>query len=215
VAAAAPPTYRFPTKRQRAVREGKTAYSVSFFVDVANEALRRIAACWPELHNRWPDFVRILVHVPDGTFRSASAARYVGVVFLSADDGSLLEVEESLVHEFGHQVLYRVMELDRLLVGDDSTEYTLPWSGAKRDFYGYFHAFYIYVLLATYFARVVARGRVDEDAARRLFEHIASGLRIAARDFEPDDRFTARGRDFMAALLGNAERVSQSLEVGG
>jgi hypothetical protein len=154
IAELAPPTYTFPATDVVLRRAEADAYTLPTFRDVANVALRRVGNVWPALLEAIPQFVRIIVHIPEADFRSASAARYRGVIFMSSDDASLIEVEESLVHEFGHQVLYHAMKRDRLLTSGEQGDYELPWSGSHRDFYGYFHAFYIYLLLAKGLSRL-------------------------------------------------------------
>jgi HEXXH motif-containing protein len=212
IASAAPPTYVFPAPEVVAQRIESDLYTIELFREVACAALHRIESVWPELAQRFGDFVRVLVHIPDAGFRSASASRYRAVVFLSSDDVTLLELEESLVHEFGHQVLYRAMMLDPLLLADGTEEYVLPWSGSRRDFYGYFHAFYIYLLLAKYLERASVDPEHDHAEVQFLLEHIAAGLIEACKDFEPDGRFTPSGRAIMGRLLKDARAVGRRCE---
>jgi hypothetical protein len=209
IAKVAPPTYVFPDQSGNPVPEGPTAYSLPFFVEVAATALEQIRRTWPAAYDDFNRFVRLLVHLPDAEFRSCSADRYAGVIFMSADDATVLDVEESLIHEYGHQILYNVMELDPLIADGAVDQFTLPWSGAQRDFYGYFHAFYIYVLLLCYFERV--RGRPDEEQ-RRAEGRIADILRgalQAATDFESAVAFTPQGRALFVAVRGVLEQLKQ------
>lgn len=77
-------------------------------------ALKNIETAWPELHAQIEECVRIFGYLPDAAFRSCSAARYSGIVYLGNMDESLLDLEESIVHETGHQVLYQLGEMTRL-----------------------------------------------------------------------------------------------------
>lgn len=200
IARVAPPTFDFSAPSEKSGRDRREAasraYPLDFFTRVAAVAMEQIAAAWPELHAMIPQFVHTLVHVPDGTFRSASAARYSGVVFLAADDDTLLSMEESLVHEFGHQVLYWIMELDPLFSNEGDTDFELPWSGAERDFYGFYHAFYIYVLLAHYYLRVseVRPDHREEAESRR--QEITTGLSAAIPQIRAAGDFTPCGQLF-------------------
>ncbi|MEU7070387.1 HEXXH motif-containing putative peptide modification protein [Streptomyces narbonensis] len=200
IAHIAPPTFDFSARQekngngQRAA--ASAAYPLDFFTQVAAIAMERIATTWPELHTMMPQFVHTLVHVPDGTFRSASAARYNGVVFLAADDDNLLAMEESLVHEFGHQVLYWVMELDPLFSNEGDTDFELPWSGAERDFYGFYHAFYIYILLAHYYRRVYETRPEHHGEAMSRYREITTGLTAAIPRIRAAGDFTPRGQLF-------------------
>ncbi|GDY30548.1 aKG-HExxH-type peptide beta-hydroxylase [Gandjariella thermophila] len=210
IAEIAPPTYDFsPLQGTEGVCRAAawSAYPLGFFAEAASVALRRCGAVWPELAEMVPHFVHTIVHVPDGEFRSASAARYTGVVFLAADDQTLLELEESLVHEFGHQVLYWVMELDPVILNDTDTEFALPWSGAERDFYGFYHAFYIYILLALYYDRVRKLRPTERDVATTRLHEIATGLSAAIPEINRAGRFTPLGRAFTDNLCRAATGV--------
>lgn len=206
-----PPSYTFPDRA--VVRTRRHAYTLDFFREVCETALSKIHGTWPELHDDLVTYIKRLVHVPDADFRSCSAVRYAGVVFLSGNDYSLVEVEESLVHEYGHQILYNVMEIDPLLVSPTSPRpYRLPWSGSTRDLYGYFHAFYIYVILACYYARVATAEGVPRDADERAFCHdrhlqIVHGLIIACDDFKPE-LFTCAGKNLLQQLIHLVEQMA-------
>jgi hypothetical protein len=206
VAAAAPPTYVFPDSARARELEEKTPYTLDVFREVARAALARIAATWPAVALMFPAYVRTVVHLPYADFRSASASRYTGLIFLTADDRTILEVEESIVHEWGHQVLYAVMELDQVVVDGDRGDLALPWSGARRDFYGYFHALFVYVLLLRYLEQIEARDDEELERARELFAHILRGAARALPDFEDDSRFTPRGRE-LRDLLRHAVEI--------
>lgn len=209
LAEVAPPTYTFPQMRPGDKAPQSTAYTIPFFVEAGSVAMNRIEERWPELAYLIPRFVRLLVHVPDADFRSASAARYTGVVFLTADDGTLFDLEESIVHEYGHQLLYRIMELDPIVAANRG-EFSLPWSGATRDFYGYFHAFCIYLLLADYFSRVIAiTAGVERDRAIARRNDVVTGIQDALKDFA-DERFTPLGRAFLALKRTEAMGISKA-----
>lgn len=194
LAAVAPPTYTFPTGSRAYALEQQTTYRLDVFRDVAQTALGRIADVWPGIGAMFPAFVRTVVHLPYATFRSASASRYNGVIFLTADDRTILEVEESMVHEWGHQLLYAAMELDPLVLDGDRGDIALPWSGARRDFYGYFHALFVYVLLLRYLERIANRDAEEMERIAELFAHILRGATRAVADFQDDSSFTERGR---------------------
>jgi hypothetical protein len=193
VAEVAPPTYTFPPAEEAQELEAKTPYSLEIFKEIARAALRRVGLAWPELLELFPHYVRTIVHLPYAEFRSASASRYAGVIFLTADDHSVLEVEESLVHEWAHQLLYSVMERDPIVVDGSRDDLTLPWSGARRDFYGYFHALFVYTLLLRYLERIAGRDELELQRVRELYLHILRGAVRALPDFADDARFTAHG----------------------
>ncbi len=210
IAELAPPTYTFPPAHVALQRAKSDVYTLPMFREIADVALSRVASVLPALGEAIPSFIRILVHIPGAEVRSASAARYRGVVFMSSDDTCLLDVEESLVHEFGHQVLYHAMRLDPLLTRGEEGDYELPWSGSRRDFYGYFHAFYIYLLLTKYLERALHDPEHDPMAVRPLLDHILDGLIVASEDFRPDERFTPAGRAMIERLCVEVRALDQA-----
>jgi len=203
------PSYVFPDETRQHELEQKSVYHLSFFLEVVTTALQRIKNAWPAAYQDFSKFVRLIIHVPDGEFRSCSADRYAGVILLSANDGSLLEVEESLLHEFGHQILYNVMELDPLFITKTGKQYKLPWSGQERDFYGYFHAFYIYILLASYYERIAGHPKKEQKQADDRISHILRGLIEALPDFDSATEFTLLGEGLFHLLR---EEVHQLVE---
>lgn len=206
IARVTPPSYTFTDDHSQQQRLMASGYSTAFFKDVATEALSRIEGTWPECHGYVAQLVRVLGYLPDADFRSCSASRYYGVVYLAARDDSILDMEESLVHEAGHQLLYTIVDADAIIRDDaERQDYTLPWSGQVRDFYGYFHAFYIYTLLAKYLGRVAAqppteRRSDDRQRASERMEFIVRGLVVAMSDFKDNERFTSHGRALCRSL---------------
>jgi hypothetical protein len=216
IARATPPTYVFRTVAKSGSRRTQYSYSTSFFRDVASVAFERIAHTWPDCFSSISQLVRILGYLPDGNFRSASASRYAGVIYLTARDNSILDLEETLVHEGGHQILYAICEANPILddTGDPGTaKYQLPWSHQVRDLYGYYHAFFIYVLLAKYYQRVLddtvnARPKNELQFAAQRQSHIVSGLLRANDDLRRAEGLSASGRE----LIENLEREVVDLE---
>lgn len=201
IAAALPPSYEVPDDPAERKARSQLGHPLAFFRDVAGIALNRIQAIWPEARNYFDRLVYAVCYLPGGDFRSCSASRYTGVILISNRDGSVLDLEESLVHEAGHQLLYNIVEAEPLT--DDATDeqYRLPWSSQVRDFYGYFHAFYIYVLLAQYHERVMGcRAGRDGDFARERLRHILRGLLAALPDFQGNAHLTPRGHALAEAL---------------
>ncbi len=201
IKAAAPPSYFFPEVAPSVVG----SHSTSFIADVLGVVFQTIQRSWPAEYEEICRLVKVIAYLPDATFRSCSAARYSGVVFLGSTDDSLLDVEESLVHEAGHQRLYRLAELSPILEPDvpRTADYTLPWSGAKRDLFGYFHAYYIYVALVKYFDRRQELSDHHTEVARRNRELIHRGLQIATLDLMRAKGFTQWGSRLLEALVGD------------
>ncbi len=200
IAQATLPEYRFPDARRQQEFEEKVVYPESFFKEMVSLALERIKQAWPEAHREFPKFVKIIVDMIDADFTSYSACDHSGVIFVSTDNSPLIALEEYLIHELGHQILYNVMELDPLVLDETERVYKLPWSGQERNLYGYFHALYIYVFLAHYYRRIEHRsGREQRRAADRI-AHIVKGLNKAVLDFEDAACFTPKGKQLFENL---------------
>ncbi len=178
-------------------------HSVEFFGDIVDVALDRITETWPAARTRFNRLVRAIAYLPDADFRSCSASRFVGVILISARDQSLLDLEESLVHECAHQHLYHIVEDAPVTDADTEIMYSLPWSGQMRELYGYFHAFFVYVELSHYYERVLAARPRDKVAAQKRLVEILLGLRASLADFTNNPGFTPSGRELFIALSGD------------
>jgi hypothetical protein len=212
IAAATPPSYKFPAGKARRRALERQGHSLPFFRDVVAVALERIRSTWPDDYAQITRLVKVIGYLPDASFRSCSASRYTGVIYLTAKDDSILDLEESLVHEAGHQLLYNIVEASPVSRDDRprARQYTLPWSGQVRDFYGYFHAFYIYILLVKYFERAVDRPADEQQRVSARMVFILRGLIKALRDFEGNRQFTAHGRELFGNLAAEVRTFTRT-----
>jgi len=195
---AIPPSYRFNDASRRA--DERSAYSIAIFADVALAAITRIASIWPDFVIALPRLVQGIIHLPSAGFRSCSADRYAGLIILTASDETVFGVEESIIHEFAHQILYCAVELDPLFVTHRKTRYALPWSGSLRDAYGYFHALFVYFTLAVYFDAALARPYHQRDEVETRLSQVLTGISKALPDFRGYPDFTPTGRAFLENL---------------
>ena len=173
-------------------------------------ALERIKFSWYEAYHNFPKFVKIVVDMIDGEYTSYSSAGHTGAIFVSTDNSPLVGLEEFLIHEFGHQILYHVMELDPIVTDSDTTMYKLPWSGNERDFYGYFHAFYIYILIICYLERVKNRSKREQRRIEARKIHIIKGLNQTVKIFEKSDNFTDCGQSLFNNLKLEVEQLEKN-----
>ncbi|RON01696.1 HEXXH motif domain-containing protein [Pseudomonas brassicacearum] len=206
----APPSYEFPEDEATRKQLERHGHSVRFFCDVVNIALLRIEHTWPACREQFRKLVKSICYLPDGLFRSCSASRFTGIILVSSRDDSILDLEESLVHEATHQLLYNIVEVCPVVKDETSREalFTLPWSGQKRDLYGYFHAFFVYVALVKYLGRVRSRSPHELQRAQKRLVFILQGLIKALPDFDASTDFTPQGRQ----LLGNLIKEVRALE---
>ncbi|APC15568.1 HEXXH motif domain-containing protein [Pseudomonas frederiksbergensis] len=210
VARVAPPSYEFPKDEATRKQLERNGHSVNFFCDVVNIALLRIEHTWPACREQFRKLVKSICYLPDGSFRSCSASRFIGIIFISNRDDSILDLEESLVHEATHQLLYNIVEVCPVVKDETSREvlFTLPWSGQARDFHGYFHEFFVCVALVKYLGRVRSRSSHELQRAQNRLVFILQGLIKALPDFEASTDFTPQGRQ----LLENLAKEVRGLE---
>jgi hypothetical protein len=200
LSAAIPPSYVFDQLDAKRDGDAANPYSLGFARKVIAAALDYVAAVWPQARVCFDRFVKVVVHLPDLESRSCSAARFAGAILLSSADDTLLAVAESLVHECGHQILYCVMEHEPLIRDRGEQVFTLPWSGAQRDAYGYLHATYIYLILAMFFEHAIASDHARREEAIARLRAIVTGLDQALDDFHDAKFFTSAGRAFFDSL---------------
>ena len=201
-----PPSYEVPDDPIKRKAASQLGHPLGFFRDVVLVALDRIHATWPQARDLFDRMVYAVCYLPDGDFRSCSASRYTGVILISSRDRSLLDLEESLVHEAGHQLLYNIVEVHPVTDSAAEGQYRLPWSGQFRDLYGYFHAFFIYVLLAQYHERAIHRPGSDGSLAEVRFREILRGLTAAVPNFK-NPHLTLQGQGMVESLAKNVAEL--------
>jgi hypothetical protein len=199
--------YSFPDASRREEFEQAAAYPVSLFVESIDAALGKIRFTWFEAFRDFFKFVKIVVDLIDARFKSYSSQELTGVILVSTNNGSLL-LEEYLVHEFGHQILDNLMELDPLVVKEETRQtFSLPWSGKETEIYGYLHAFFVYILLYNYYERVKVRSLEEEGKATERLAYIGDGLLRALAELEHAELFTPRGKELFENLTSEMHRL--------
>ena len=177
----------------------------SLYSEIIDRACNNIATTWPEMADYITSYVKVVCFLPNASFRSCSAERYNRVTFFGNMDEHILDIEENLVHETGHQILYCLSEVTDITVENTPRlpSYTLPWSGTKRDLFGYFHAFYIYVLLTKYFAKRAGQNSKYEQLAKIRAEGLIAGNQIAADELLNNEQLTEQAKAIIKALLSD------------
>jgi len=203
-----PPSFEFTGERLAVLQRERTA--LPWLVGRLSDAFELIEIVAPAVWGQITVLVRIVGYLPGADFRSCSAARYPSVVYLGADDEQGFEFEESIIHEAAHQYLYRIDEVDPIVDRHAGTlgDYELPWSGARRDFFGYLHACFIYVALAKYFTQrlAVTNDHASEVTARR--NTIYRGLVLAIPEIDGDPALTSTGSEIVAALRHDVDQLT-------
>lgn len=216
LARALPPSYTMPETPEATLVARHAGHPLGFFKDVVGVALERIARTWQPAYSLVDNLVACIGYLPDGDFRSCSAERYSGLILLSSRDASLFDLEESIVHEAGHQLLYTLVELEPICKQPQeltdvakAPQYKLPWSTQVRDIYGYYHAFFIYVLLARYLEHVVLRPAPEGTHAGARLRHIVRGLAVAVPDFDASQELTPYGQRLLMSLKRELAGLTQ------
>lgn len=209
---ATPPTYDFAMLEDTYSPASEVFPTMDQFTDNITLAFKEIKKCDPKLWDLLQSLIQIIGYTPDATFRSCSAARYQGVVYLCGIENSIIDLEESIVHEAAHQLLYKISELYPITGPDAARDpiYELPWSGAKRNLFGYYHAFFIYLQLVKYFDHR-AKTAGDETAyIERKRELIHRGLMVAAKDLAYVPGMTDYGRSLYNHLVDEINALYQT-----
>lgn len=201
--------YSFPSQCERDIAENneldeiiKTEYKLS-------EVLFTIQSIWPEAYRDICSFVNMVIHLPENPYRSSSSIRYCGVVIINPRNCSCLTLEESFVHEFGHQLLYYLDEVHPLTHSDRAV-FPLPWSGNLRNFFGYFHAFYIYSLLVLYFEKRFIHQLPDNNVAVSRQREIVVGLKKSLVFFDKKMHlFTEYGAHLFEQVRDEVLKISK------
>lgn len=207
LATAIPPSCHILTVPERET-PGPSNCTLTIAGEALAEALANIARSWPALHEDILRYVDCIVYLSGVGFHSCSAEPYTGAILLSDSIPTSADLQQSLVREYAHQVLYNVMELDPLLTNSsDEGSLALPWPGAPRDHHACFHAYFVDLIVALYLERIRDRpGPRPRQIAARL-RRITLGLRKAQTQLDPAG-FNARGHQLLTQLHAQVEALA-------
>jgi hypothetical protein len=165
-----------------------------------------------ELKEQILDVVKIIGYLPDSTFRSCSAARYSGVVYFGNMDESLLDIEESLVHEAGHQVLYRLAEVTPITLPETPHDRHTYFRGRARSGPLWVSARILhFALLAKYFwRRALLGGYHAQDCLKRCLLMIL-GLHLARPMLESDPNLSEQGLLIVRELCSDIDDLQEAI----
>ncbi|WP_239688128.1 aKG-HExxH-type peptide beta-hydroxylase, partial [Pseudomonas asplenii] len=119
-------------------------------------------------------------------------------------------VEESLVRETAHQLLYCIEEICPIVdpQADEERLYFLPWSNRPCGLAEYFQAFFAQLMRLKYLERVRQRPASEMQRAEHHLVFILRGLGRALATLTGSRELTARGR----LLLDNLAEEVLALE---
>ena len=129
-------------------------------------SLDLIASVDDELGRRLEGLVGwyVPIHTDDlRTHNSFSAASLNGVIFLSEAYNDL-RLAEAIVHEYHHNELYALMEIEELIGPDRTPRFYSPWRDDPRPLFGLFHAIYVFDGVADFYLRALDASQVRHHA---------------------------------------------------
>ncbi len=145
-------------------RHEVTAFSpeeMSRFTDVLRRAMAKIEEADPGLKRELSDSIRVVVPLAredPKTHVSSSYSHLRGAVFLCHDDNPYLQAE-TLIHEFCHNKLYTLLELDPLFKeGGGEPIYYSPWRPDPRPLIGILLGAHAFLNVARFYALSASRG---------------------------------------------------------
>jgi HEXXH motif-containing protein len=167
------------------------------------EALGIVRTHLPEVH----DEMRVYLHqvVPVGYFGdrhlSASYREAIGTVYLSLHPDAMT-MAEALVHEFQHNKLNALLELDDVIENAFAPLHRSPLRPDVRPLHGVLLAVHAMVPVALLYERMIARGdeRAGAPGFAARFRDVVEGNREGTRVLLDHARPTARGRALIDEL---------------
>jgi HEXXH motif-containing protein len=168
-------------------------------VERIEEALRRLAAAWPEAAAETRILTSGIVYLSGGGFRSATPRRFPGAMLIGV--GCVTSVEaacEMLLHETGHAVLYLKSAADRY-VENGAEPVHHPLRTELRPVYGALHAAFAMYRVAHGLRALGECGHSSPEQEARRAEN-RSNLDATLRTLRQHARWTPRGRRLSASL---------------
>lgn len=176
----------------------------------ALEGMRRTA---PGLHAEMTDLTRLLMPLRPHKTMSSVSSSYVsmrGAICLSPSDSELLQAE-TLIHEFCHQKMNQLLEVDPLLVpGQSGQVFYSPWRGDARRLRGLLLGAHAFLNVASHLLDAVS------EASYRRRELVDVMLNVAVRALQVEEALrtvdqyadlTPFGAQFVSALKKELARV--------
>jgi HEXXH motif-containing protein len=133
----------------------------------------------------------------------------IGAIFLTTPADHPLFIQEAIVHETAHTILWTLMTLVPLI---DETHpsatamHEMPWSGNRRPFVTLLHGAYVYLMLGHYLLALRATTGLWPLLEARL-RAVVSGLPEALDLLRRHPTYTLAGRRFLASLERDAQTM--------
>jgi HEXXH motif-containing protein len=148
------------------------------WVDGIGEALELIAEQMPTLYEEMKLFVQRIVPVGyhDRLHLSASYAEAIGTIYVTLHPQRMV-MAEALIHEFSHNKLNALFEVDEVLKNAFTSLHSSPVRPDPRPLHGVLLAAHAFLPVATLYERMLDSGHPraqSEDFRRRLAKIVSS-----------------------------------------
>lgn len=154
------------------------------FAAVIARALGRMRSMAPGLHAEMTDLTRLLVPLKTNESMSSVSSSYVnmrGAICLSPSDSELLQAE-TLIHEFCHQKMNQLLEVDPLILpGQSGQAFYSPWRADARRLRGLLLGAHAFLNVGS-----LLLGAASEGGLRRK-ELVDVMLNVAIRALQTED----------------------------
>ena len=171
-------------------------------IQVLEKALDFIAIAEPSLIKYFIEIKNSFVPLipPNGALPSSSNSSIDGMFWYSASNSPLL-VAEMIIHEYSHQKLFRLQDIDPLIdrekhgSGWENSNIYSPWRDDPRPINGVFHGFIVFSEASNFWLNLVEKGLISEEEkniALRRFAMLASQLKYACESLSKT-HFTKAG----------------------
>lgn len=175
------------------------------------EALDLIDRCLPDLRRELDLFIHQIIPVGWDAERhlSASYREAIGSIYLSLHP-SLMTMAEALIHEFSHNKINALLELDDVLENAFTTHYTSPIRPDPRPLHGVLLAVHAFLPVARLYEIMIERGHPlsEPPSFQARYDAIRAINREAAAVLLENARPTPIGR----AVLDEIQRWSRHFD---
>ncbi|MEZ4298934.1 MAG: HEXXH motif-containing putative peptide modification protein [Polyangiaceae bacterium] len=184
-----------PDKEGNAIALG--GKGIEAWVGALREAMGLVRGCLPELAAEIELFVHQIVPVGFDAQRhlSASYQEAIGTIYMTLHP-SVMTMTEALIHEFSHNKINALFELDEVLENAWSPLYASPVRPDPRPLHGVLLAVHAFLPVARLYERMIEVGHPRAQSAdfERRFAQIRKTNREGAEVVLSNGRATAVGR---------------------
>lgn len=173
-------------------------------IEVLEKALDYIKISCPSLINYFLNIDNSFVPlVPPGGALPSSSNSSIDTMYWYSVSKSPLLVAEMIIHEYSHQKLFRLQDIDPLINKDkhgsgwEDCKIYSPWRDDPRPINGVFHGFVVFSEASNFWINLIEKGNIsieEKDIAFRRFAMLVKQLKYA-HDSLKETYFTNAGEN--------------------